>query len=70
MQWLEPTCGTEFIVAGAGVKNTPLEDRGVPTFFEDDAHQGFLWVEVTPDAFEATFYDSGANELFSMSYTR
>ena len=70
MQWLEPTCGTEFIVSGAGAKVTPLEDRGSPTFFEDDTHEGFLWIEVGPDSFAGTFYDSAANELFSMSYSR
>ena len=25
-QWLEPTCGTDFIVSGAGAKTTDLEN--------------------------------------------
>ena len=57
-------------MSGAGSKTTPLEGRGVATFFEDDAHEGFLWVEVGPDELTGTFYDRDANELFSMSYTK
>ena len=30
-QWLQPTCGTEFIVSGAAAKLTDLEGRGSPT---------------------------------------
>lgn len=70
LQWLEPTCGTEFIVSGAGAKTTGLEDRGTPTFFEDDATEGFLWAEFDGDRFSGTFYDRDGVELFSMSYTR
>lgn len=43
--WLDPTCGTEFIVSGAAAKTTDLENRdGNPTIWEDDQSEGFAWV--------------------------
>ena len=44
-QWLEPTCGTEFIVTGAAAKTTGLQGRGNPVYFEDDTIEGFVWIE-------------------------
>jgi tartrate-resistant acid phosphatase type 5 len=66
MQWLEPSCGMELIVSGAGAKTTPLEYEDHPTFFEDDDHHGFMWLEVGEDLTGA-FFDSDAQELFSMT---
>ena len=57
-QVLEPNCGTEFIVSGAGAKTTDMPGRGNPTFFEDDTKEGFLWVEIRENLFTAAFYDS------------
>ncbi|MFT4626511.1 MAG: tartrate-resistant acid phosphatase type 5 [Myxococcota bacterium] len=56
-QWIEPTCGTEFIVSGAGAKTTDLVGRGNTTFFEDDTEEGFLWVEFEGNRFTGAFYD-------------
>ncbi len=59
-QWIEPTCGTEFIVSGAGAKTTELVGRGNTTFFEDDTREGFMWVEVEGNRFTGAFYDKDA----------
>jgi hypothetical protein len=56
-QWLNPTCGTEFIVSGAAAKNTDLEGRGTPTFWEDDTTTGFLWVELRDNTLTGEFYN-------------
>ena len=49
-QWLDPVCGTEFIVSGTAAKHTDLEGRGNQTKFEDDNYGGFLWVEIRDNA--------------------
>ena len=59
-QWLEPTCGTEFIVSGAGSKTTDLENRGNPTFFEDDQTPGFIWIEIVGNCMKGAFYNQYA----------
>ena len=64
-QWLEPTCGTEFIVSGAGAKTTDLEGRGNPTFFEDDQKPGFMWIEIRDNCMTGSFYDDQANLDFT-----
>lgn len=56
-QLLEPTCGTEFIVSGAGAKTTDLEGRGNVTFFEDDTIEGFVWTEIRGNQVTVAFYD-------------
>jgi hypothetical protein len=58
-QWLEPQCGTEFIVSGAGAKTTDLVGRGTPTFYEEDENPGFLYVQLTETTFVGEFYDMG-----------
>ena len=69
-QWLEDTCGTTFVVSGAGAKTTDLEGRGTPTLFEDDEKEGFLWVEIEGRRLTARFYDLFGNEDFAISYTK
>lgn len=59
-QLLEPTCGTEFVVSGAGAKTTDLEGRGNVSFFEDDTIEGFVYVEIDGDDFTFAFYDKNA----------
>ena len=58
-QWLEPVCGTQFIVSGAAAKTTDFEHRDDnDTAWEDDVKPGFLWVEVQDDHTMLTrFYD-------------
>ncbi|MEZ4294286.1 MAG: metallophosphoesterase [Polyangiaceae bacterium] len=64
-QWLKPTCGTEFIVTGTAAKTTDLVGQGTPTFFETDQKGGFLYIELTPEAFTGTFYDEDGVEEFT-----
>ena len=64
-QWLEPTCGTDFIVSGAGAKPTDLENRGNPTFFEDEQEEGFIWIEIQDNCLYGEFYDFEGNLDFS-----
>ena len=66
-QWLNPTCGTEFIVSGAASKTTDLEGRGTPTFWEDDSTEGFLWVELRDNVLVGEFYDR--NGTFEYTHT-
>lgn len=56
-QWLEPTCGMELVVLGAGAAATPLVGRGNPTFFEEDTERGFGWFELTVDGFRGEILD-------------
>jgi hypothetical protein len=61
-QWLEPACGTEFVVSGAAAKYTDLEHHDdQPTLFEDDQEPGFLWVEIDGDTLTGRFYDADGN---------
>ena len=62
-QWLEPTCGTEFVVSGAAAKTTALHNRPNPnpTFFEDDLQEGFMLVEITGNTLNGKFFDKEGN---------
>lgn len=64
LQWLEPTCGTEFIVSGAGSKSEALPGKN-PTFFQIPEMEGFLWAEVSADSFTGAIYDKTGKELFT-----
>ncbi len=55
-QDLVATCGTEFIVSGAGAKTTDLEGRGNTAHFERDT-EGFLLIEATRTTLKVQFYD-------------
>lgn len=55
-QDLQSTCGTEFIVSGAGAKTTDLEGVN-PVHFESDT-EGFLLVEATQTTLQINFYDA------------
>jgi len=65
-QWLEPTCGTEFIVSGTAAKDTDLVGQGTPTFFETDQLGGFFLAEIAGNTFTGWFYDQNG----TMEYTR
>jgi tartrate-resistant acid phosphatase type 5 len=69
-QWLEPACGTEFIVSGTAAKTTELVGHGTPTFFETDQKGGLLLVELTATTFKGTFYDEDGAEEFSRTITK
>lgn len=65
-QWLQPTCGTEFIVSGTAAKDTDLDPKGTPTFFENDQLGGYLLVEIAGNTFTGWFYDENG----TMEFTR
>lgn len=69
-QWLDPVCGTEFIVSGTAAKHTDLEGRGNPTKFEDDAYGGFLWVEIKDNCFFGEFYNEEGTMDFSHQFCK
>jgi tartrate-resistant acid phosphatase type 5 len=69
IQWLEPTCGTEFIVSGAGSKAGPLPGDN-PAYFGAPETEGFMWVELKDNSFTGVFYDKTGNELFSKTITK
>lgn len=64
IQWLEPKCGTEFIVSGAGSKSEGLPGDN-PAFFGMPETEGFIWVEIADTSFTGIFYDKTGKELFS-----
>lgn len=64
-EWLEPTCGTTFIVSGAAAKLSGLWYRdSQPTRFEDDTKHGFLWAEIDREHFLGVFYDADGHEAY------
>lgn len=65
-QWLQPKCGTEFVVSGTAAKYTDLNDRGTPTFFENDQLAGFFLGEISGNTMTGWFYD----EQGTLEYTR
>jgi tartrate-resistant acid phosphatase type 5 len=64
IQWLEPKCGTEFIVSGAGSKSEGLPGQN-PAYFGMPETEGFIWVELKDSSFTGTFYDKTGAELYS-----
>jgi len=71
LQWLQPKCGTGFIVSGAGAKTTELVHRdNNPVYWENDTTEGFMWVEIDGQTFTGTFYDLNGNELFTRVETK
>jgi len=68
LEWLEPTCGTEFLLSGAGASTYSIVGTN-PTYF-DDATPGFLWVELDGNVFTGVFYDQNANELYRGAFTK
>lgn len=67
LQWLEPQCGTEFIVSGAGGKTRSRYDWEVPTIFETYDTYGFAWVEIHNRVMTVAFYDDGGALLYEGS---
>ncbi len=69
-QWLEPTCGTEFIVSGAGAKTSDFEDRGNAVRFEDYDDEGFMWIELNGNTLTGEFWNKNGTLDYSHSYTK
>jgi tartrate-resistant acid phosphatase type 5 len=56
-EWLEPTCGTNFIVSGAAAKLRDMPGHDNPAYWGDGTKRGFLWVEIAGDTMKGVFYD-------------
>ncbi len=69
-EWLEPTCGTTFIVSGAAAKLRAVGDTGSPSFWADDQKRGFLWVELDGDVMTGVFFDDEAQIDFEQVVMR
>ncbi len=70
-EWLEPQCGTQFIISGAAAKLRPLAFRDqMPSRFADDARHGFLWVELDRDRFTGVFYDEDGQADYQRTFLR
>jgi tartrate-resistant acid phosphatase type 5 len=69
-QWLEPTCGTEFMVSGTAAKTTDLANKGTATLFETDQLGGYLLVEISGNSMTGWFYDENGNEEFTRTITK
>lgn len=70
MQWLEPQCGVEFIVSGAGAKQRGRHGWGVETKFEQYNSNGFLWVEIVDKELTAAFYNIQGEQLYKETLTK
>ena len=69
-QWLEPTCGTEFMVMGTAAKTTGLVGRGNPVFFEDDSVEGFVWIELRDNQLTGEIWDRDGNMDYSRTLSK
>ena len=70
-QWLEPVCGVQLIVSGAGAKTTDLVGRdNNPTKFEDDTTEGFFWIEIAGDTMTVEVWDRAGNLDHTSTVTR
>ncbi len=63
VQWLEPQCGTHFIVSGAGAKSGPLPGVN-PAYFAVAETEGFFWIELNNNEFTGVLFDKTGAELF------
>jgi len=70
LEWLEPTCGTHFIVSGAGGKTRSMADWGQATRFQQGDVLGFLWVEIVDRTLTGVFYDQDGSILYQDTITQ
>lgn len=70
LQWLQPVCGLEVLVSGAGASTTSLVGGANPARYQSDDHVGFVWIELDGERMTAAFYDSGARQLYTDTVVR
>ena len=68
LQWLEETCGTTFMVSGAGHSTYGLYTTNAAAFQVQSL--GFLWVEIDGNRFTGVFYDQDGVELYRGTITK
>ena len=69
-QWLEPTCGTTFIVSGAAAKTSSFRHDGNATLFDDDQIEGFVWIEIVDNRLTGQFWNMNGAMEFEHSFTK
>ncbi len=70
-QWLQPACGIELIVSGAGAKTTDFEHRdNNPVKFENDSTEGFFWVEIADDVMTVEVWNRNGTLDYTATHTR
>ena len=66
-QWFDVTCGTEFVVSGAGSKTSEIVERdNNPTLYNDADLPGFLYVEIDANLLVGRFFDLNGNMNFEL----
>jgi len=61
-EWLEPTCGTHFLISGAAAKLRSMARRDAqPSRWSDNREHGFLWIGVEGNTLRGAFYDADGN---------
>jgi tartrate-resistant acid phosphatase type 5 len=68
-EWLEPACGTSFIVSGAAAHLRAMRMVSQPSRFQDATKTGFLWAEVDATTLHGVFYDVDGNENYADTIT-
>lgn len=70
-QWLEPACGMQLIVSGAGAKTTDLVRRdNNPVKFEDARTEGFFWIEIAGDVMTVEIWDRSGQLNYTGTHQR
>lgn len=70
LQWLEPKCGVELVVSGAGGKKRSEYDWSQPTRFEAYDTYGFVWVEIVDNVMSLSFYNEEGTVLYEGQITK
>ena len=68
MQWIEDTCGSAFMVSGAGSSTTDLTGTN-PTYFQESI-LGFVWIEIDGPDLVAVWYDKDGIELYRGGWSK
>ena len=69
-QWLEPVCGTNFIVTGAAAKTTDFRHDGNNTLFADDQTEGFVWIEIIDNTLRGQVWNKDGVMEFEHTITK
>ncbi len=68
LEWLQPQCGTEFVISG-GASDLRSVGGGEPAFW-GEARNGVMWVEIDGNVLTGVFYDQDGNELYRRQITK
>ena len=68
LQWMEPTCGVEFLVSGGGSEATAIVGDG-PAFYQEST-EGLLWVEIDGNQFTGEFWGVDGTLHYTYRFTK